>query len=92
LCDIRNESLKIAILELYDYLGYLLNKPTESEKIVEVSVVNEYLDVFPTELTQVLPDREGEFAIDLVPTAEPVSRTPYRMVPAKFKELKEQLQ
>jgi hypothetical protein len=32
------------------------------------------------------------FAIDLMPTAEPVSRTLYRMAPAELKELKEQLQ
>jgi hypothetical protein len=69
-----------------------LNKPTEPEKIEEVPVVNEYLDVFPTELTQVPPDREVEFAIDLVPTAELISQTPHRMALTELKELKEQLQ
>jgi hypothetical protein len=54
--------------------------------------VNEYMDVFPTELTEVPPDRVVVFAIDLVPTAESVSRTPYRMAPFELKELKEQLQ
>jgi hypothetical protein len=64
------------------YLAYLLNKPSEPGKIKEVPVVNEYLDVFPTEFTEVPLDRE----------VEPVSRTPYRMAPVELKELKEQLQ
>jgi hypothetical protein len=74
------------------YLAYLLNKPSEQKNIEEVSVVNEYPDVFPSELTQLPPDKEVEFSIDLVPTAEPVSRTPFRMALAKLKELKKQLQ
>jgi hypothetical protein len=71
------------------YLAYLLNKPSEPEKIEEVPVVSEYLDVFPTELTKIPPDSEVKFAINLMPTAEPVSRTLYRMAPAELKELKE---
>jgi hypothetical protein len=33
------------------YIAYLLNNPSEPGKLEEVPVVNEYLDVFPTELT-----------------------------------------
>jgi hypothetical protein len=74
------------------YLAYLLNKPSEPGEIEKVPVVREYLDVFPVELTEVPPDREVELAIDLMPMAEPVSWTPYRMALAELKELKEQLQ
>jgi hypothetical protein len=74
------------------YLAYLLNKPSEPGKIKEVPVVSEYLNVFPAELAEVPPDREIEFTIDLMPTTEPVSRTPYRMALAELVELKEQLQ
>jgi hypothetical protein len=80
---------KLLCKSCIDCLAYLLNKPSEPRKIEEVLVVNEYLDVFSTELTQVSPDREVEFSIDLVPTAEVVSRTPYRMAPAELKMLKE---
>jgi hypothetical protein len=73
------------------YMAYLLNKLLEPGKIEEVLVMNEYLDMFPTELTKVPPDREVEFAIDLLPSAEPVSRTPYRMATTKLAELKKQL-
>ncbi|WVZ76299.1 hypothetical protein U9M48_024286, partial [Paspalum notatum var. saurae] len=38
------------------------------------------------------PDRDVEFAIELVPSTVPVSRRPYRMAPDELKELKVQLQ
>jgi hypothetical protein len=57
------------------YLAYLLNKPSKLGEIEEVPIVRECLDVFPTKLTEVPPDREVEFAIDLMPTVEPISRT-----------------
>ena len=38
------------------------------------------------------PQREIEFAIDVVPGATPASITPYRMAPLELKELKLQLQ
>ena len=37
-------------------------------------------------------DREIEFAIDLAPGTEPVSKAPYRMAPVEMKELASQLQ
>jgi hypothetical protein len=43
-------------------------------------------------LTQLPPDREVVFTIDLVLMARPVSRTLYRMATTELKELKEQLQ
>jgi hypothetical protein len=48
--------------------------------------------VFLEELTSLLPLREVEFTVDLIPGAEPILRRPYRMAPAKLKELKEQLE
>ena len=38
------------------------------------------------------PDREIEFAIDLAPGTEPVSKAPYMMAPVEMKELATQLQ
>ena len=57
-----------------------------------MAVVQEFMDVFPNEIPGLLPKREIEFAIDLVPGARPVSITPYRMAPAKLAELKKQLE
>ena len=38
------------------------------------------------------PDREMEFAIELVPSTAPISKAPYRMAPTELAELKKQLQ
>jgi hypothetical protein len=88
----RARAQKLLYKSCTGYLAYLLNKPLELGKIEEVPVVNENSDVFPTELTKVPPNKKVEYAIDLMPMTEPVSRTPYRMAPAELTELKEQLQ
>ncbi|XP_069150399.1 uncharacterized protein [Solanum lycopersicum] len=56
--------------------------------IDSVPVVNEFLDVFPEDLPGVPPLREIDFGIDLEPDTKPISIPPYRMAPAKLKELK----
>ena len=62
------------------------------DKVQDVPVVREFLDVFPEELPGLPSDREIKFGIDLVPGTEPKSITPYRMAPVELKELKIQLQ
>ena len=74
------------------YLAYVVDIERNVPKIEEIPVVNEFLDVFPEELPGLPPDREIEFAIDLAPGAEPVSKAPYRMAPVEMKELAKQLQ
>ncbi|KAA0041240.1 gag protease polyprotein [Cucumis melo var. makuwa] len=54
-------------------------------------VVRDYSDVFPEELPGLPPQREIEFAIELEPGTVLISKAPYRMAPAKLKELKVQL-
>ena len=58
----------------------------------DIIVIREYLDVFPKDLLELLPDREVELPIDLLPGTGPISKAPYRLAPAEMKELKEQLQ
>ena len=55
-------------------------------------MVQEFLDVFPSDLPGVPPDRDIDFAIDLKPDTKPIYIPPYRMAPAELKELKDQLQ
>ncbi|XP_077223035.1 uncharacterized protein LOC143856655 [Tasmannia lanceolata] len=57
----------------------------------DISVVSEFLDVFPEDLTELPPHRELDFTIALEPGTLPISKAPYRMAPAELKELKEQL-
>ncbi|XP_070040132.1 uncharacterized protein [Nicotiana tomentosiformis] len=63
----------------------------ESPTIQSIPVVNEFPDVFPDEFPGLLPEREIEFAIDLLPDTHLISIPPYRMAPVELKELKEQL-
>ncbi|XP_028055570.1 uncharacterized protein LOC114259744 [Camellia sinensis] len=75
--------------------GYLASVRDTHEtklKLDDILVVKEFLDVFPEELPGLPPDREIEFAIELIPSTGPISKAPYRMAPAELKELKELLQ
>ncbi|GJV70446.1 reverse transcriptase domain-containing protein [Tanacetum coccineum] len=56
------------------------------------NVVTEFPEVFPEDLPGIPPTRQVEFQIDLVPSATPVVRAPYRLAPSEMKELAEQLQ
>nr|GFB80875.1 hypothetical protein [Tanacetum cinerariifolium] len=53
-------------------------------------IVSEFSDVFPDELLGIPLVREVEFNIKLIPGAEPISKTPYRMALIELKELKDQ--
>ena len=67
-------------------------KVEQKLKPEDVPVVNEFLEIFPEDLPGLLPDREIEFGIDLLPGTVPISKAPSRMALAELKELKEQLQ
>ncbi|VFQ66180.1 unnamed protein product [Cuscuta campestris] len=45
----------------------------------DISVVCDFLDVFPDELPGLPPPREVEFSIDLIPSTGPISASPYQM-------------
>ncbi|XP_050943670.1 uncharacterized protein LOC127150301 [Cucumis melo] len=70
------------------FLAHVVEVQEEKLKPEDVLVVNEYLDVFPTDLSGLPPDREVEFTIELLLGTTPISQAPYRMAPSKLKELK----
>ena len=74
------------------YLAFIRDTSVEPPSMDSVPVVQEFLDVFPSDLPGVPPDRDIDFAIDLEPGTKPISIPPYRMAPAELKELKDQLQ
>jgi hypothetical protein len=74
------------------FLAYVLKSEETMLKTANISIVKEFPDVFLEDLHGLPPEREVEFTIDLVPGTGPISKAPYRMAPAKLKELKEQLQ
>ncbi|KAK1432009.1 hypothetical protein QVD17_08873 [Tagetes erecta] len=74
------------------FLAYVMDKETKKLELNQVPIVNEFPDVYPDELPGVPPERQVEFKIDLVPGANPVAKSPYRLAPSEMKELMSQLQ
>src|ERR1044072_9464259 len=77
------------------YPEFLLLAYTEEERgidILSMLVVQEFLDVFPSDVPGLPPKREVEFSIDIAPGTGPISMAPYRMAPAESSELKSQLE
>ncbi|EOX93842.1 Uncharacterized protein TCM_002794 [Theobroma cacao] len=74
------------------YLAVVKDSQAKIGDVTQVSVVKEFVDVFPEELPGLPPEREVEFCIDLIPDIRPISIPPYRMAPAELKELKDQLE
>ena len=64
----------------------------EAPSITQIPIVNEFLDMFSDESSGMPPDKKREFCIDLVCDTQPMFVPPYRMAPAKQREIKEQLQ
>jgi len=55
-------------------------------------MVDEYADVFPNKIPELLPSRDIDFYIDLILGASLVSAAPYRMTPTELAELKKQIE
>ncbi|GJU54471.1 putative reverse transcriptase domain-containing protein [Tanacetum coccineum] len=64
---------------------------SEKKRLEDVSIVQDFPEVFPEDLPGLPPTRQVEFQIDLVPGVAPVARAPYRLAPSEMKELSEQL-
>ena len=64
----------------------------ETPRLEDYQVLQEFKDVFPDEIPRLPPKRDIHFTIELVPGAEPVSKTPYKMSTPEMLELKMQLQ
>jgi hypothetical protein len=64
---------------------------TKAIALEDIRVVQEYPDVFPEELLGMLPDRDIEFLIELLPRTPPISKRSYRMPVNELVELKKQI-
>ena len=64
---------------------------TESNPIEAITIVLEFLDVFPEELLGMPPERKVEFAIELIPGTAPISKRAYRVSGPELVELKKQI-
>jgi hypothetical protein len=68
-----------------------MTRAVQTTLLAKIPVVCEFLYVFPNELPSLPSDRDIEFAIELIPRTQPISRRPYRMLPNELAELKKQL-
>ncbi|GKE85145.1 hypothetical protein Tco_1558887 [Tanacetum coccineum] len=64
----------------------------KEKRLEDVPTVRDFLEVFPEDLPGLPPTRQLKFQIDLVPSAAPVTRAPYRLAPSELQELSTELQ
>ncbi|GJV86556.1 putative reverse transcriptase domain-containing protein [Tanacetum coccineum] len=70
----------------------LMNAKVNEPKLSDISVVRDFVDVFPEDLLRLPPQRQVEFRVNLVLGATPVAKSPYRLAPSEMQELSGQLQ
>ena len=58
----------------------------------DILILQDFLDVFPKEITGLPPKQDLDFIIELIPGAVPNSKAPYQMKILELNELKLQLQ
>nr|GEX16141.1 putative reverse transcriptase domain-containing protein [Tanacetum cinerariifolium] len=85
------ESGEILIVQGERTLG-VAKALVDEPKFSDISVVRDFVGVFPKDLLGLPPQRQVEFRIDLVPGATSVAKSPYRLAPSKMQELSVQLQ
>ncbi|GJZ13304.1 putative reverse transcriptase domain-containing protein [Tanacetum coccineum] len=63
----------------------------DEKKLDDIRTVRDFPEVFPDDLLGLPLVREIEFRIDLISSASPVVRSPYRLAPSEMLELSNQL-
>ncbi|XP_015965475.1 uncharacterized protein LOC107489223 [Arachis duranensis] len=74
--------------------GYILlaaNTLGDAQNLDQIPVVRDFPEVFSEDIPEFPPQREIEFAIELVLGARPILIAPYRMAPIELAKLKTQL-
>nr|GEX35416.1 reverse transcriptase domain-containing protein [Tanacetum cinerariifolium] len=65
-------------------LNVVTEKKSKEKRLKDVPIVRKFPEVFPEDLPGLLPPRQVEFQIELVPGAAPVAQAPYRLAPSKI--------
>ncbi|GJT00092.1 putative reverse transcriptase domain-containing protein [Tanacetum coccineum] len=73
------------------FVAHVTEKEPKERRLEDVPIIRDFPEVFPNDLPGLLPPRQVEFKIELVPGAAPVARAPYRLAPSEMKELSNQL-
>nr|GEU63887.1 putative reverse transcriptase domain-containing protein [Tanacetum cinerariifolium] len=72
------------------FIAQVTEKELVKKQLQDVSVICNFLEVFPDDLSGLPPPRPVEFKIKLIPGAAPVARAPYHLAPSELKELSDQ--
>lgn len=91
ICSVM-KARKYLLRGCHAFLAQVVDTGLDKKDINSVPVVNEFCDFFPEDFLGIPPDRQVKFRIDLIPSATPIAKTPYRLAPSEMKELMSQLQ
>uniref|UniRef100_A0A1U7W8U7 RNA-directed DNA polymerase n=1 Tax=Nicotiana sylvestris TaxID=4096 RepID=A0A1U7W8U7_NICSY len=69
------------------HLVHVRDIDNEPATLQSVPIVNEFPTIFPDELPGIPPEREIDFAIDLLPDTQLISIPPYRMAPLRVRDI-----
>ncbi|GJV41660.1 putative reverse transcriptase domain-containing protein [Tanacetum coccineum] len=83
--------LRVVGERLEEKARLLMSAKASDKKQEEIVMVRDFPEVFLDDLSGLLPIREIEFWIELIPRATPVAKSPYRLAPSKMEELSRQL-
>ncbi|KAE8657119.1 hypothetical protein F3Y22_tig00116996pilonHSYRG00002 [Hibiscus syriacus] len=82
---------KLLLQGCQSFLPNVIDTRAKEKGLDEISIVREFPDVFPVELTGLPLDREVEFQIEVMSGTAPIAMAPYLMAPKELQELKNQL-
>ncbi|GJU27559.1 putative reverse transcriptase domain-containing protein [Tanacetum coccineum] len=72
-------------------MRHLMSAKANEQKLEEIAVVRDFFEVFPDDLSGLLPTRVIKFWIELILGAMPAAKSPYRLAPFEMEELSKQL-
>ncbi|GJZ77066.1 putative reverse transcriptase domain-containing protein, partial [Tanacetum coccineum] len=89
----NSEILAVGMSSLFStYYHEKAEDKSEEKRLEDVPIVQDFPEVFPEDLLGISPAQQVEFQINLIPSAAPVARAPYRLAPSEMKEFLDQLQ
>ncbi|XP_071686849.1 uncharacterized protein [Rutidosis leptorrhynchoides] len=71
---------------------HVIDAKKEKKTIADILAVSEFLEVFLDELPGLLPVKEVEYKIELVPETTPVAKAPYHLAPSEIREMMSRIQ
>nr|GFA73115.1 reverse transcriptase domain-containing protein [Tanacetum cinerariifolium] len=89
--ELEKEAIHLILTGIGDEIYSTVDACQTAQEMWE-AIERDFPEVFPEDLSGILPTRQVEFQIDLVPGSAPIARAPYRLAPSEMKELTKQLQ